>query len=223
MSSLTDEVMAQCHRSEMLSPIQALTVTKQQQRPAAKRKSTCHGNRKLYHFKRKWRARGLDEQAIQALICSKQQSCHSHNNNNDDHQNESRNTVAGKRKIDQSASHSVTESMKSLSQLSISQQSSNKQLNEMTQQCSPMDEALCDMANVDLHLHKYSKYLKMPRRLLLQSLRLQLDYRLTKKISQNYVLCRLKLLDEHFCADRIRHLYQSYLDLGFQDQTWKVS
>jgi hypothetical protein len=63
-------------------------------------------------------------------------------------------------------------------------------------------------------LHKFSKYLKMPRRLLINSLHVQLNYLLKKKKEQNFILSRLRLFDEQFCLDQIRYLYQVYFDLG---------
>jgi hypothetical protein len=73
-------------------------------------------------------------------------------------------------------------------------------------------------------LHKPSKYLKMPRRLLLHSLHLQLNCPLKKnKKEQRFVLSRLKLVDQQFCLEQIRYLYQTYFDLGLQQQVWPVS
>jgi hypothetical protein len=63
----------------------------------------------------------------------------------------------------------------------------------------------------------------MPRRLLLQSLHLQLNCPLKKKNEQRFFLSRLKIVDQQFCLEKIRHLYQSYLDLGLQQQMWPVS
>ncbi|CAF1565017.1 unnamed protein product [Didymodactylos carnosus] len=143
----------------------------------------------------KWRARGLKEQAIQDLIQARQLQR--------DNGNEQMNTVTRKRKRDKS----ITNSMKSFSQLSISQRSSTKKHNS-------------SMREIDLRFHRYSKYLEMPRGLLLRSLRLQLNHRLKKRNGQEYVLRRLQLVDERFCVDRIRYLYQSYLDLGLSDRIW---
>ncbi len=73
-------------------------------------------------------------------------------------------------------------------------------------------------------LYKPSKYLKMPRRLLLHSLHLQLNCpRLKKKKEQLFVLSRLKIVDQQFCLEQIRYLYQTYFDLGSQQQVWLVS
>jgi hypothetical protein len=74
-------------------------------------------------------------------------------------------------------------------------------------------------------LHKPSKYLKMPRRLLLHSLHLQLNCPLKKKKKeeQRFVLSRLKIVDQQFCLEQIHYLYQTYFDLGSQEQVWLVS
>ena len=72
-------------------------------------------------------------------------------------------------------------------------------------------------------LYKPSKYLKMPRRLLLHSLHLQLNCPLKKKKEQRFILSRLKIIDQQFCLEQIRYLYQTYFDLGLQQQVWPVS
>jgi hypothetical protein len=72
-------------------------------------------------------------------------------------------------------------------------------------------------------LYKPLKYLKMPRRLLLHSLHLQLNCPLKKKKEQRFVLSRLKIVDQQFCLEKIRYLYQTYFDLGSQQQVWLVS
>jgi hypothetical protein len=76
---------------------------------------------------------------------------------------------------------------------------------------------------VNRTFYKPSKYLKMPRKLLVHSLRLQLNYSLKKKKEQNFILSRLKIVDEQFCLDQIRYLYQTYYDLGLQHKVWLVS
>lgn len=86
----------------------------------AKKTGRCHGNRKLYHFRRKWRARGLDEEGIQALVESRQPQQCSSDPRNDSHRNEQENTGGEKRKGNLSTSPSIASSMKSLTQLSIS-------------------------------------------------------------------------------------------------------
>ncbi len=72
-------------------------------------------------------------------------------------------------------------------------------------------------------LYKPSKYLKMPRRLLLYSLHLQLNCPLNKKKEQRFVLSRLKIVDQQFCLEQTRYLYQTYFDLDLQQEVWPVS
>ncbi len=54
--------------SKMLSPRLLLTGEQQSESQMKTTKKKCHGNRKLQHFKRKCRARGLTEEQIKILI-----------------------------------------------------------------------------------------------------------------------------------------------------------
>ncbi len=75
-------------------------------------------------------------------------------------------------------------------------------------------------------LYELSKYLRMPRRLLVHSLQLQLNcnQRLKwKKKERRFLFKRLQLLDRQFYLDQIRHLYQFYFEKGLKYQTWPVS
>jgi len=56
---------AQDPQWERLSP--AMQVTTEEIQSSTKKRSKCHGNRKLQHFKRKCRARGLNEEQITVL------------------------------------------------------------------------------------------------------------------------------------------------------------
>jgi hypothetical protein len=67
-------------------------------------------------------------------------------------------------------------------------------------------------------LDKPSKYLKMPRRLLLHSLHLQLNCSLKKKKEQRFILSRLRIIDQQFYFKQIRYLYKNYFDLGSKQQ-----
>jgi hypothetical protein len=59
---------AQSHPCEVSSPSQMLSGEIPN---FIKKKSKCHGNRKLQHFKRKYRARGLNKKQIPTLIHTK--------------------------------------------------------------------------------------------------------------------------------------------------------
>jgi hypothetical protein len=129
-----------------------------------------------------------------------------------------------RKRDDQSIQKSLNSLIKSMSQLSVSQASVPKKT-----KLSPVEIMLSNSeintqtSSQNDTLHKPSKYLKMPRRLLLHSLHLQLNCHLKKKQEQRFVLSRLKIVDQQFCLEKIRYLYQTYFDLGSQQQVWLVS
>jgi len=110
-----------------------------------------------------------------------------------------------------------------MSQLSISQGTPKKAKNSTQQTILSFENYSNHSEQDDYVLYKPSKYLKMPRKLLLRSLRLQLNYPLKKRKEQRFILSRLQILDQQFCVDQIRWLYQTYFDLGEKFQIWPVS
>ena len=177
------------------------------------KKSKCHGNQKLQRFKRKWRARGLIEEEIQALI---------HTTEQQQHREQQSKRMTEKRKRHRSSQQSMASSIRSMSQLSLSQRSC-KRRREMAEDSSSMDDSLSNVTEINLKLERYSKYLRMPRKLLLRSIEIQLNHRLKRVDEQNYILRRLQLIDEHFCVQLIRNQYQSYWNLGNAALIWPVS
>ena len=166
-----------------------------------KKKSKCHGNQKLYHFKRKWRARGLSGEAIQSFIQTRRQQQHVEHHLQHGNQNET-NATTEKRKRNRSSQTLIAHSTKSLSQLLLSQRRC-KRRREMTETSSSMNDTLSNVGEINLRLDKSSKYLRMPRKLLLCSLRLQVGHQLKKGDEQDYIFRRLQLIDEQLCVDRI--------------------
>ena len=148
-----------------------------------KNKSKCHGNRKLQHFKRKCRARGLSNEQIAILMHQRNHTISEHLSTNQMINNDTQ--QLHKRERDLSKQDLSNNSTKSLSQLSISQgaskkpklSSGNTMLSDMIQSNQASEE--------NCTIYKSSKYLKMPRKLLLHSLRLQLNHSLKKKQEQN--------------------------------------
>lgn len=222
---------------EQLSPTQTLSglapllprdisiATSQQQtkKKKQKKKSKCHGDVKLHHLKHKWRAQGLSEGTIQAFVQNRKQyrqqrmelrPCNDNRIEVD--------TTTVKRKRDRSSQASMHSSAKSLNQLSLSPRC-RKRPRTMIEKAPSLADILCNVTELDVKLQKFSKYLKMPRYLLLRSLQLQLNCRLKQEDEQNYIIRQLQLIDGQFCVDRIRYLYQSYLDLGSSAHIWPVS
>jgi hypothetical protein len=106
-----------------------------------------------------------------------------------------------------------------MSQLSISQAAVPKKTKlSPVETMSSNNEISTQTNSQNYTLYKPSKYLKMPRRLLLHSLHLQLNCPLKKKKEQDFVLSRLTIIEQQFCLEQIRNLYQTYLDLGSQQK-----
>jgi len=182
------------------SSSEALILTKPMQEVQTivkkKSKSKCHGNRKLQHFKRKCRARGLNQEDINRLIQQRNHgiSEQSSNDNQMDLDVQDKKSNKRKRGIDQSQSNLLSSSLKSLSQLSISQDDqTSKKVKYVSNEIILSGTYInTESDKNDLILYKPSKYLRMPRRLLLHSLRLQLNYTLQKKNEQKFILAGLQ-------------------------------
>jgi hypothetical protein len=188
-----------------------------------KRKKKCHGNRKLRHFKRKCRARSLTEEQITTRIQTRNDTI-SEQLLTDQAIPEQAHESHKRKRDDQSTQKTLNDSMKSMSQLSISQEAVRKKTKRSTVETMSSNNAISTQINSQHYtLYKPSKYLKMSRRLLLHSLHLQLNCPLKKKKEQRFVLSRLKIVDQQFSLEQIRYLYQTYLDLGLQQQVWPVS
>ncbi|CAF4504434.1 unnamed protein product, partial [Rotaria socialis] len=65
-----------------------------------------------------------------------------------------------------------------------------------------------------------SKYLKMPKKLLFRSLRLQLNHPLKKLKERQFILSRLSLWDRQYCLQLDLKLYQYYLSEGKNQKMW---
>ena len=141
----------------------------------------------------------------------------------------------------------VNSSTKSLSQLSISRQEQrtaggekeevkklkNSMREKMSSSFSNNDNDnntndRSELRNEDNNctLYELPKYLRMPRKLLVHSLRLELNSnrRLKwNKQERRFLFTRLQLFDRQFYLDQIRYLYQFYFDQGLKYQTWPVS
>lgn len=200
-----------------------ITNSQRQEKKKKKKKSKCHGDVKLHHLKRKWRAQGQSEDKIQVFIRKRKhdQQQRMERCQRNDNQIEV-NTITVKRKRDRSSQASMSSSVKSLSQLSLTQRS-RKRPRPMIEKAASLADILCNVTELDIKWQKFSKYLKMPRYLLLHSIRHQLNYPLKQEDEQNYVIRQLQLIDRQFCMNHLRYLYKSYCDLNSSDHIWPVS
>ena len=209
----------QNERVEVISPTQ---IRATESADTGNKKPKCHGNKKLQRFKRKWRARGLNEEEIMTLINTK-----SHNISEQSLNESMMNgqiEILNKRKRSSSKQNLTNKSMISMSQSSISEGVLKKMKNSQIEMKSSIDNNSDRLnENDDICFYKPSRYLKMSRKLLLHSLRLQLNCSIKRKNEQRFTLSRLVVFDKLFCLNQIHYLYQNYLDLGVQYQIWPVS
>jgi hypothetical protein len=111
---------AQDHSWEMVSSTQMLTEEEQSKSRMTKLKKRCHGNRKLQHFKRKCRARGLTEEQITTRIQNRNHTI-SEQLLIDQAIPEQTHQSRKRKRDDQSIQKSLNCSIKLISQLSVSQ------------------------------------------------------------------------------------------------------
>ncbi|CAF1366004.1 unnamed protein product [Adineta ricciae] len=194
-----------------------------QQQLTVKNKRKRHGNQKLHHFKRKYRSRGMTEEQITELINMRNDNNNQINNNNNTMASNNNDKVAKNKAKQRSNKRKRSErnnkeydkmAKRSMSQLSISQQQpSSKRLKTNNNENNIT-------TSTDHKPTVSSKYLQMPKKLLLHSLRLQLNHRIRKKKEKSFILSRLQLLDRQFCIDTDQYLYQSYFVDGSQHKIW---
>ena len=182
----------------------------------------CHGNRKLRCFKKKCRLRGMNDEEIQRLI---QNYDHRHQRNpiqppttsidNRPAEHGQPNTTmttmeSTVKKTSRKRKHLVT----SKSTSSISSRMHKRKRKKKSVKSHGMSTKLN---------YRLPKYLKNASNLLFQSIRLQLKRKLNDKKEQKFIYRRLQLLDQQQRIDKYRHLWQTYLNLGFQYDLWPVS
>lgn len=173
----------------------------------------CHGNRKLQRFKRKCRRRGWNEQQI-CFTIEKRSHVISESCQNDHTVHEQPKQFNKRKRIDQSKENLLESSIKSMSQLSISQQALKRIEHSTSNDKFNQNEII---------FYKPSRYLKMSRKLLLHSLRLQLRCSLKKKKEQKFIFEQTTVMDRQFCLNQLYLLYQRFYSQGEQHQVWLVS
>ncbi|CAM4915791.1 unnamed protein product [Rotaria socialis] len=77
--------------------------------------------------------------------------------------------------------------------------------------------------NNDINEHinyRQPMYLTRSSPILYEILNKTLNYSLKKKDEQQFINVRLQLLDQQYCLEKDRQLWQSYLDIGLQQHLW---
>ena len=215
------------HEQEQQQPQQ-----EQHEIRASTSRKKCHGNQKLQHFKRKCRSRGFTQEQIATMIDKKNHAI-SEQSPTDPIISEQLDQTNKRKRDNLSTENLSTSSIKSMSQLSIASFVVTKKIKHSTAtppSSNSMNTEIDSEANSqNITFYKPSKYLKMPRRLLLHSLHHQLQWPLhNKKKKKNkkeqiFLLSRLQIIDQQFCLEQICSLYQVYFDRGSSNHVWPVS
>ncbi|CAF3996878.1 unnamed protein product, partial [Rotaria sp. Silwood1] len=109
---------------------------------------------------------------------------------------------------------------KTTSSISIAQSTSKKMKNIS----EIMDNnSIINRNNNDINKHinyRQPMYLTRSSSILYQILNKALNYSLKKKDEKQFINVRLQLLDQQYCLEMDRQLWQSYLDIGLQQHLW---
>lgn len=158
-------------------------------------KRKCRGNRKLQRFKRKCRRHGLNEQPIVFLIERRNQLVSQPPPPND-HLITEQSKQSKKRKYVHSSKDNLQLLHRSPTQLSLSQVTLKRMKHSSTMESIDADSGTNDeLDHGEIRFFKPSRYLEMPRKLLLRSMRLQLRCPLKKDDEQEFIFTRLTMLD----------------------------
>ncbi|CAF5177972.1 unnamed protein product, partial [Rotaria magnacalcarata] len=208
----------------------------------------CHGNRRNQRFRRKCRAEKMNPAKIKKLVKKRNRF---YNKNKKKKSNEESTKLKGglapagknyqtqsilqtttsfnKRKRDissQQISSKITNQTiipKSTSSISILQSSSKKMKNISA---IMNDDTIINENNNDINKHinyRQPMYLTRSSSILCQILNKALNYSLKKEDEKEFIFQRLQLLDQQYCLEMDRQLWQSYLDIGIQQNFWPVN
>ncbi|CAF1506248.1 unnamed protein product, partial [Rotaria sordida] len=211
-----------------------------------KTRKKCHGNKKLQRFRKRRRARGMSEAAINKTIAArkpenkKQQEAKNKQNTttasipytttttttNDvvlkqrklDNQNKSVILMSTKLKRDDVTSQDNHPNMvpSSFNQLQIPSSTVKKMKKSI-----PFIQIIQSTSTISINTnYPPSTYLTKLPYLIFDALSQQLNCVLNKKDQQIFIHLRLHLFDRQFRLDVDRHLWQSYLDLASHEQIW---
>ncbi|CAF1210730.1 unnamed protein product, partial [Rotaria magnacalcarata] len=201
----------------------------------------CHGNRRDQRFRRKWRAEKMKPAKIKKLI-EKRNRFQKKNkepttniestklnkellSSKQNYQSQpiiTTNLTKRKRDISsQQLSSAIDLAIpKTTSSISIAQ-SSSKRMKNISEIMD--NNSIINRNNNDINKHinyRQPMYLTRSSSILYQILNKALNYSLKKKDEKQFINVRLQLLDQQYCLEMDRQLWQSYLDIGLQQHLW---
>ncbi|CAF3713387.1 unnamed protein product [Rotaria socialis] len=160
----------------------------------------CHGNRKLRRFKKKCRQRGMNDEEIQRLIQDRQQQQQPPRREENDIQMKETNDIVLRQSKNVTRKTSTTK----------------RKLKKKIKKCKKLKVASTKFNR------RLPMYLKKEPNILMQSVRLHLQQKLTNKKHQQFIYQRLPLLDQQYRLGQYRFLWQTYLTLGSLSKFWPM-
>ncbi|CAF4079494.1 unnamed protein product [Adineta steineri] len=212
-----------------------------------RRKKKCYGNRSDQRFRKRCRNQKMSEEQIeqfvnqrrnarktnptdqvaQSTIVNRQQMNTTVSNISMRHEvplNENRTTVSSanikskKRKRDTIPKEKTYNVPKSTSTLSVLQPSTKKMKKKNKKRRRRQQRTRKMKKIIKNKKYQPSGYLRASSQALMNTLRKHLNHPLKKRNEQKFVYSRLHLFDEEFALDLNRYLWQSYLEIGLQQQ-----
>ncbi|CAF1495225.1 unnamed protein product [Adineta steineri] len=212
-----------------------------------RRKKKCYGNRSDQRFRKRCRNQKMSEEQIeqfvnqrrnarktnptdqvaQSTIVNRQQMTTTVSNISMRHEvplNENRTTVSSanikskKRKRDTIPKEKTYNVPKSTSTLSVLQPSTKKMKKKNKKRRRRQQRTRKMKKIIKNKKYQPSGYLRASSQALMNTLRKHLNHPLKKRNEQKFVYSRLHLFDEEFALDLNRYLWQSYLEIGLQQQ-----
>ncbi|CAF1496434.1 unnamed protein product [Adineta steineri] len=183
------------------------------------RKKKCHGNRSDQRFRKRCRNKKMSEEEIEQLI---NQRINARQTNLTD---QVTNTTGGnKQQMNTTVSNISMRHEVPLVENRTTIATTNIKSNKRKKDVIPKEKTYNVRKSTSTLsiLQPQSGYLRASWQTLMNALRKHLNHPLKKRNEQKFVCSRLHLFDEEFALDLNRYLWQSYLDIGLQQQQLQV-
>ncbi|CAF4248633.1 unnamed protein product [Adineta steineri] len=179
------------------------------------RKKKCHGNRSDQRFRKRCRNQKKSEEEIEQLINQRINA----RKTNPPYQ-----AVANRQQTNTTVSNISIRHEVPLNENRTTVSSTNIKSKKRKRDIIPKEKTynVPKSASTLSVLQPQSGYLRASWQALMNTLRKHLNHPLKKRNEQKFIYSRLHLFDEEFALDLDRYLWQSYLDIGLQQQQLQV-
>ncbi|CAF1411371.1 unnamed protein product [Rotaria sordida] len=206
--------------------------TNDQQVPTNVQRKKCHGNRRDQRFRRKCRVKGMKPKIIEKLLMKRKQ-VENQNHNNTKHtnmqkiqsnkqttdiNNSSKPTTINPNKRKRDVSSQDLKLNSTLVRSTNTSQPLSKKIKEKNK--TTTNSSMQNDNNTNKRKYRRPMYLKrlLPR--FFKRISKILNYSLKDKVTRDFLIARLELLDEQYCLTVDQQLWQSYVNIGIEHQIW---